>query len=127
MLESQSCYRRIVTLKTWHESLAGCEALSGGKGSLTSIQSVQEMIHLSSVLGRDEAWIGLNDIDSEGKYSWTDDSPFVYAMWEPSESIKSEFERKTQDCVAATISSWNSYNCLEKKPSVCLMPAILGK
>ena len=124
-----SCVRRLDTLQSWHESLAECERLSNNQGSLASIHSGHEMNHLSRVLNSNETWIGLNDIDGEGKFSWTDDSPFVYASWGPSENKKSEYERKKQDCVATTTktSFWNSRYCLEKKPSVCLMPAQLGK
>ena len=126
-LGRQSCFRRFdAVFKTWHESLHDCEKSSSNEGSLASIQSVQEMNRLSVLFTEKETWIGLNDIDSEGKYSWTDGSPFVYATWGPSEAKKIKFERERQDCVASTKNLWNSDHCLAKKPSLCLMPARLG-
>ena len=80
-LGAHSCLKRFDTLMTWHESLAECEELSEGKGSLTTINSFQEMEGLSSLLDGNEAWIGLNDIDNEDIYNWTDGSPLVYVIW----------------------------------------------
>ena len=73
-----SCFRRIDALATWRESLAECQQFSLGNGSLASIHSVQEQSGFSDLLGANEAWIGLNDIDNEGVYVWADRSPLVY-------------------------------------------------
>ncbi|XP_065840565.1 C-type mannose receptor 2-like isoform X3 [Oscarella lobularis] len=125
-LIGKSCFRRNDALKTWHESLANCERWSERwrKGSLVSTSSLQEMNRLSGMLGVREAWIGLNDIDSEGMYNWTDGSPYFYARWSSSESTKTLSDRETHDCVAATTTGWNSRDCFQKLSSVCSMPAI---
>ena len=127
-LIGKSCFRRNDALKTWHESLANCERWSERwrKGSLVSTSSLQEMNRLSGMLGVREAWIGLNDIDSEGMYNWTDGSPYFYARWSSSESTKTLSDRETHDCVAATTTGWNSRDCFQKLSSVCSMPAIFG-
>ena len=122
----QSCSKRLDSLMTWHKSLAECEKLSDGKGSLASIHSLQEMNLISNVLDKNEAWIGLNDIDNEGFYNWTDGSPLVYASWGSSKKDISSLDPEVRDCVAATKRVWLSRNCAEEKKSVCLMPASKG-
>ncbi|XP_065842852.1 uncharacterized protein [Oscarella lobularis] len=122
-LGMQSCTKRLDTLMTWHESLAECENLSDGKGSLASINSLKEMDSLLALLDGKETWIGLNDIDNEGIYNWTDGSPVVYVNWSSSEREKSFQLREAHDCVAATKSFWHSRSCSERKKSVCLTPA----
>ena len=125
-LGMQSCTKRLDTLMTWHESLAECEELSDGNGSLASINSLKEMDSLLGLLDGKETWIGLNDIDNEGIYNWTDGSPVVYVNWSSSEREKSFRLREAHDCVAATKSFWHSKSCSERKKSVCLTPASDG-
>ena len=126
-LGTQLCIRRIDIAKTWHESLAECERLSSGNGSLASIHSRQEIDLLLNVLDRNESWIGLNDIDNEGIYDWADDSPLVYVNWKSSRRDKSSLQREKFDCIAATNSSWQLRNCSEKKKSLCRSPAFIGR
>ncbi|XP_065842855.1 uncharacterized protein [Oscarella lobularis] len=120
-LGTRWCITRIDIAKTWHESLAECERLSSGNGSLASIHSRHEMDLL--LLDRVESWIGLNDIDNEGIYNWADDSPLVYANWKSSGRDTSSLQREKLDCVAATNSSWQLRHCSEKKKSFCRSPA----
>ena len=120
------CFKRIVALATWRESLAQCQQFSAGNGSLASIHSVQEQSGLSDLLGANEAWIGLNDIDNEGVYVWADRSPLVHVNWRATEKLSSSM-RILHSCVAATGNSWKKANCVEEKQSVCVRPAILGR
>ncbi|XP_065842985.1 uncharacterized protein [Oscarella lobularis] len=124
-LGMQSCFKRLEILTTWHESLAECEKLAEGYVSLSSINSRQEMNQLSTMLDENETWIGLNDLDNEGIYTWTDGSPLVYEIGGLSEYEESVWEREAHDCVASTRATWLPRNCSERKKSVCRTPAIL--
>ena len=119
------CFKRFPTLKTWRESLADCQQLSQGNGSLASIHSAQEHSVFSDFLGANEAWIGLNDVDNEGFHVWADGSSFDYSKFR-SEGNVSSLMKILLSCVAAKNGSWNARNCEDKMQSVCVIPAVLG-
>uniref|UniRef100_A0A674I4S8 C-type lectin domain-containing protein n=1 Tax=Terrapene triunguis TaxID=2587831 RepID=A0A674I4S8_9SAUR len=65
---------------TWHAARNTCIKLGGILASIHNEQ-VQAFLtfHLKDVMA--ETWIGLNDINEEGRYLWTDGSLFDYAKW----------------------------------------------
>ncbi|MEZ6092507.1 MAG: lectin-like protein, partial [Pirellulaceae bacterium] len=62
---------------TWTEAQA--VAIDSG-GHLASIGTAQEQAFLTTTFGTDY-WIGLNDIDTEGMFAWTDGTPLNYENW----------------------------------------------
>ena len=120
------CFKRNNAFKTWRKSLANCES-SLNTGSLASIRSVQEQSALSNLLGTNDAWIGLNDIDNEGVYVWADRSSLVYVNWRAAEKLNSSM-KISHSCVALNGEGyWKASNCVEEKQSVCVIPAFSGK
>jgi hypothetical protein len=72
---------------TWYEAERNCVAIGGHLASLPTERDSMIVQHLctADVVPRDEdyggCWIGLNDIDKEGAYNWTDGSPVTYTGW----------------------------------------------
>ena len=119
------CFKRFDAFKRWRKSRVNCQ-LSHNSGSLASIRSVEEQSALSNLLGTNDAWIGLNDIDSEGFYVWADSSPFAYVTWTLAEKKNSSM-KISHSCVALNGEEYLVSNCVEKKQSVCVIPAFTGK
>ena len=75
---------------TWHESNA--EAVSYG-GYLASITSASEKDFIVDwVLPGGNVWIGLTDVQWEGRFAWTSGEPFQYTNWYDGEPNNSNDE-----------------------------------
>ncbi|XP_072045387.1 echinoidin-like [Amphiura filiformis] len=71
-------------------------------------------------------WIGLNDLASEGRFSWPDGTPFLYKNW----ARGSPNNGGNSDCVAMPAEQpgavWFSVPCGEEFSYICSMPADTG-
>uniref|UniRef100_A0AC34FHA5 C-type lectin domain-containing protein n=1 Tax=Panagrolaimus sp. ES5 TaxID=591445 RepID=A0AC34FHA5_9BILA len=65
-------------------------------------------------------WIGLNSLMTPGNWSWTDNTPFDFKDWSPSEP-----QNLSMSCSAVTIHNgyWASSDCFKTKPFVCEISA----
>ena len=52
---------------------------------LVSITSEQEQIWLEAMFGRAPYWIGLTDVEKEGKWQWENGEPVTYTNWKNKE------------------------------------------
>eukprot|EP00483_Globobulimina_turgida_P003547 UN03553 len=83
--------------------------------SLCSIHNDNQMMSAAELTENVNIWIGLNDINDEGNYYWTDTSPFNYGTnlsiypWDDGEPNNAG----TQNCIHFASSSlkWNDYDC----------------
>ena len=80
---------------------------------LVTITSEQEQIWLEAMFGRAPYWIGLTDVEKEGKWQWENGEPVTYTNWKKKEydpmenddelpvlgafGIKSEDQRRQED------------------------------
>jgi hypothetical protein len=103
--------------KTWLEARAACQ--SDGR-DLASIHDGQTFDFLSFTflerLGTMQAWIGLNDIASEGTFSWSDGSSLDFLAW-TSDSPKPE--GMVEDCVVNAFFGWSDLPCDLAFPYIC--------
>ncbi|KAI6658177.1 Macrophage mannose receptor 1 [Oopsacas minuta] len=105
-----SCYR-IFELSTginWLDAQSSC-AVWGG--DLTSITTVRENNYLYTIIPDtvSNCWIGLNDRNVEGTYTWTDRSLYSHTNWTGSEPTVID-----EDCVniiRAGEGSWGTVDC----------------
>ncbi|XP_076033569.1 lymphocyte antigen 75-like isoform X2 [Oratosquilla oratoria] len=106
------CYGFGSEEETWTTARLKCQESGGDLASITTWQE-QDFIHLKS---SDDSWIGLNDREEEGKYSWSDGTKVNILNWDSGEPSKGD-----SNCVEQKYSSgkWNDVDCNEKKTYIC--------
>lgn len=64
------------------------------------------------------AWIGLNDLRTEGDYHWPDGSQVTYEKWHSNEPNNAY---EYQNCVQMRISdgTWDDASCGKRLPFLC--------
>lgn len=112
------CYRKVYTCDSWTNSQATCSGLGA---SLPSIHNQEENVYVQSLHGGKHSWLGLSNINSEGKFLWSDGTPFDFQYWaehQPNRSLD-------KDCVH-TLGNlqhhqyrWNDVNCSECHKYTC--------
>ena len=102
------------TLRTWEQAETNAQNLGG---HLVSINSAEENAAVRALGGSSALWIGLNDIDSEGTFVWSDGSPVTYTNWVPGEpNDYFGFGVMGEDCTLMTASgSWNERHAASKR------------
>uniref|UniRef100_A0A8C3ERF6 Uncharacterized protein n=1 Tax=Corvus moneduloides TaxID=1196302 RepID=A0A8C3ERF6_CORMO len=96
LLFNNKCYKIFGSREdeklTWHSARSVCRELGGNLASIHSDQ-VQAFLtfHLNDVASG--TWIGLNDINSEDTYLWTDGSVFDYSKWARGFPFRDKFTR----------------------------------
>uniref|UniRef100_A0A8C6QM56 Fc receptor, IgE, low affinity II, alpha polypeptide n=1 Tax=Nannospalax galili TaxID=1026970 RepID=A0A8C6QM56_NANGA len=101
----QKCYYFGKGSKQWIQAKFTCSNL---KGQLVSIHSQEEQDFLTKHI-KEDSWIGLRDLFTEGEFVWMDDSPVGYSNWNPGEPNNGG---QGEDCVMMWGSGqWNDAFC----------------
>ncbi|XP_072182107.1 perlucin-like protein [Diadema setosum] len=120
--ESESCYLYQSNAVTWTAARDSCVQLGG---YLAAIQTPEEMTsvreYVTSKYGTfvgPWVWIGLNDRDSEGTFTWIDFGgalPLSSSLWNPGEPNNAYNE----DCIVANGNALNDAPCGWSYPYLC--------
>uniref|UniRef100_A0A8C3H207 Macrophage mannose receptor 1 n=1 Tax=Corvus moneduloides TaxID=1196302 RepID=A0A8C3H207_CORMO len=105
---------------TWHAARNSCIDLGG---NLATIPKKEVQAFLMSLLkdAATDAWIGLNDINQEHTYLWTDGSPVDYTNW--AKGSRSYYSM--DDCVfmmknpIEQAGKWKDEGCKASKSYIC--------
>uniref|UniRef100_A0A8V0XRY1 Macrophage mannose receptor 1 n=1 Tax=Gallus gallus TaxID=9031 RepID=A0A8V0XRY1_CHICK len=105
---------------TWHAARNNC--ITSG-GNLATISKKENQAFLMSLLKNTatDAWIGLNDINHEHTYLWTDGSPVYYTNW--AKGSRSYYSK--DDCVymkknpIEQAGKWKDGDCKASKSYIC--------
>uniref|UniRef100_UPI00358E4E95 macrophage mannose receptor 1-like isoform X1 n=2 Tax=Myxine glutinosa TaxID=7769 RepID=UPI00358E4E95 len=108
--------------KSWKLARESCKDEGA---DLISIANVDEqmfmVVHLEPA--HLKVWIGLNDINEEGHFVWSDGTPANYTNWGDGRPVQSQDSRFEFDCVAMmnyrSIGSWREEICDFKCGYVC--------
>ncbi|NWS56614.1 MRC1 protein, partial [Chunga burmeisteri] len=120
------CFRVHRDPRTWREALFFCNE---SNGNLASIHNPEEHGFILSQLGYkavDELWIGLNDLNIQMYFEWSDGTPVTYTKWlpgEPTHAINGQ-----EDCVimAAEAGYWADSACDRKLGYICRREPLQG-
>jgi cysteine-rich repeat protein len=118
------CYRLIASSATWHDARDGCTSLSPGY-DLAAISSDVELAFVVSQLPTPPSstrfWIGANDLQVEGTFTWSNGEPWGFTAWatdEPNDTNMNE------DCgemrTYTTEWLWNDLACDSTTPTAFL-------
>nr|XP_055064545.1 C-type lectin domain family 4 member M-like [Misgurnus anguillicaudatus] len=91
--------------KNWTESRRYCRERGA---DLIIINNKEEQDFIKSSYGNDKLWIGLTDIEVEGRWKWVDGSTLTSRFWasrEPNGNAGDE------DCVLIESTGWADYPC----------------
>ena len=69
-----------------------------------------------------EAWIGLHDSLTEGRYVWVDGSPIPFSEWLPEEPDGNEAENCIVQAKGKFGAGWADKHCFDSKAFVCEVP-----
>uniref|UniRef100_A0A672TQ34 Mannose receptor C-type 1 n=1 Tax=Strigops habroptila TaxID=2489341 RepID=A0A672TQ34_STRHB len=105
---------------TWHAARNNCIDFGG---NLATISRKEMQASLMSLLknAATDAWIGLNDINQEHTYLWTDGSPVYYTNW--AKGSRSYYSK--DDCVfmmknpIEQAGKWKDEECKTSKSYIC--------
>ena len=91
---------------TWENASASCSTYGG---YLAAIGSAGENNFLANILTLQSAWIGLNDANSEGNFTWSNGDPLTYTNWYPQQP--NSYGNNQDYCEMLNNGQWNDqYN-----------------
>ncbi|XP_067260262.1 uncharacterized protein [Chanodichthys erythropterus] len=104
---------------SWSDSRKYCRDRGG---DLVIIKSEKKQRLISSFI-KERVWIGLTDIEKEGKMKWLDNSPLRQGFWmegEPNDANgKEDCVEMKSSCTSSELKNWNDLPCSEKRKVVC--------
>jgi hypothetical protein len=110
-----------VNPKTFQEAEADCVAQGGHLVSLHD-QALHDLVNTYAFqVADDQWWVGLNDIASEGAFTWTDGTPFDYTAWAGGEPN----DANNEDCAHLANwagGGWNDIQCSAELRYICYLP-----
>ncbi|XP_041087362.1 C-type mannose receptor 2 isoform X1 [Polyodon spathula] len=115
---TNSCYQfNFQSTLSWSEARVSCQQQGA---DLLSINEIHEQTYINGLLTgySSSLWIGLNDLDINGGWQWSDASPLKYLNWEPDQPDNSE-EDSCGVIRTETSGRWQNKNCEMALPYVC--------
>ncbi len=97
----------------WEAAQAACKAAGyDGLATITS-QAEQELLFSLEVLGESDTWIGLNDREEEGSWTWLSGRNDTYRNWSGGEPNNGNggTEENCAHMTGAPTGAWNDQEC----------------
>ncbi|KAJ8277624.1 hypothetical protein GJAV_G00077700 [Gymnothorax javanicus] len=115
---SQVFYQRnALSLLTWHQARKSCQQQDA---DLLSIVEVHEQTYISGLTNSmgTPLWVGLNSLDFESGWQWSDGHPFRYLNWAPGHP-STEPGLNCAVLNPGKASKWESSSCSKKLGYIC--------
>ena len=105
---------------TWHDARAKCTLHDGDLASVTSTEEKEKIrVLLSRFSDKEWFWIGLNDIEKEGKFVWSDGSAYNDNNWKANEPNGN----RSENCMFSDKSvQWYDHRCTVTLYFICKIP-----
>ncbi|XP_058959077.2 uncharacterized protein [Pocillopora verrucosa] len=120
---TRSCFTVRNTPVTWDDALLGCALDNGTLASLESREEADLVVSLIAKANLTEAWIGLHDRSTEGRYVWVSGSQIPFSEWLPGEPDGNEGQSCIVQAKGEYGPGWADRQCSDRKAFVCEVPA----
>uniref|UniRef100_A0A674PI68 C-type lectin domain-containing protein n=1 Tax=Takifugu rubripes TaxID=31033 RepID=A0A674PI68_TAKRU len=117
------CYFFSCELTSWEASRQNCQQVGA---DLVVVDTSEEQKFLSKNVKKD-TWIGLNDVETEGTWKWTDGNPLTKGYWykKQPDNGNNDPTLGEEDCAHLRIAdttweaNWNDISCNKPLQWVC--------
>uniref|UniRef100_A0A8C1LC99 Macrophage mannose receptor 1 n=1 Tax=Cyprinus carpio TaxID=7962 RepID=A0A8C1LC99_CYPCA len=109
--------RNMQSALTWHQARTSCQQQDA---DLLSISELHEQTYISGLMNvfGSTLWIGLNSLDFESGWQWSNGNPFRYLNWAPGHpSLEPGLNCAALN--AGKASKWESIACSKKLGYIC--------
>uniref|UniRef100_A0A3Q3VSG6 Macrophage mannose receptor 1 n=1 Tax=Mola mola TaxID=94237 RepID=A0A3Q3VSG6_MOLML len=111
-------YRRnLQSVLTWHQARKSCQQQGADLLSIVELHEQSYISGLTNFLGT-SLWIGLNSLDLENGWQWSNGNPFRYLNWAPGHP-SSEPGHTCAILNTGKASKWESSACNKKLGYIC--------
>ena len=101
----------------WEDARKQCHQHGG---DLLSVADNAEMDFVKSIsFDNVTYWIGLNDLDSEDVFVWSDGTPFNSSLYNNWIAGEPNDDKNNEDCVELKEKAWNDFICAQKLSYIC--------
>ncbi|XP_065117892.1 macrophage mannose receptor 1-like isoform X3 [Paramisgurnus dabryanus] len=109
--------RNTQTALTWHQARTSCQQQDADLLSISELHEQSYISGLTDLLGS-ALWIGLNSLDFESGWQWSNGNPFRYLNWAPGNpSLEPGLNCAALN--AGKASKWESLACSKKLGYIC--------
>ncbi|XP_072235175.1 macrophage mannose receptor 1-like [Leuresthes tenuis] len=109
--------RNAQAVLTWHQARKSCQQQGADLLSIVELHEQSYIAGLTNHLGT-SLWIGLNSLDFQSGWQWSNGNPFRYLNWAPGHP-SSEPGLTCATLNAAKASKWESSACSKKLGYIC--------
>uniref|UniRef100_A0A673BHE3 Macrophage mannose receptor 1 n=1 Tax=Sphaeramia orbicularis TaxID=375764 RepID=A0A673BHE3_9TELE len=102
---------------TWYQARRSCQQQGGDLLSIIELHEQSYISGLTNTLGT-SLWIGLNSLDFDSGWQWSNGNPFRYLNWAPGQP-SSEPGTNCVSLNAGKASKWESSACTRKHGYIC--------
>ncbi|KAL6490387.1 hypothetical protein MHYP_G00007320 [Metynnis hypsauchen] len=109
--------RNTQSVLTWHQARKSCQQQGADLLSIVELHEQTYISGLTNTLGS-SLWIGLNSLDFESGWQWSNGNPFRYLNWAPGHpSLEPGLNCAALN--AGKASKWESMGCSKKLGYIC--------
>ncbi|KAM6977347.1 macrophage mannose receptor 1 [Aplochiton taeniatus] len=109
--------RNIQSVLTWHQARKSCQQQGADLLSIVELHEQTYISGLTNILDT-SLWIGLNSLDYDSGWQWSNGNPFRYLNWGPG-NPSSEPGSNCAVLNAGKASKWESRVCTQKLGHIC--------
>ncbi|XP_071088543.1 lymphocyte antigen 75-like [Haliotis cracherodii] len=115
------CYQVNDQIVTWQNARAQCLHQASDLASINS-QDQQDFVFSLMAEAKDDMWLGLNDLQENMFYEWSNQRPVMYTNWNANEP--SNQPGRYEDCVVLKFQTagWQDENCGNSHKYICMAP-----
>ncbi|XP_074685054.1 secretory phospholipase A2 receptor isoform X3 [Strix aluco] len=116
------CYQfNLASVLTWREARAACQLQGGDLLSVTDPEEQNYISNLSRQLNTTDMmlWMGLNRLEEDAGWQWSDGAPLVFVNWRASVSDDHFRENHCAVINSKLKYGWQSYLCESGLPFIC--------